>query len=30
MPSLDAFESVLVPPEVVAELDEGKHVLGNW
>jgi predicted nucleic acid-binding protein len=24
------FEPVLVPPEVVAELDEGKHVLGDW
>jgi predicted nucleic acid-binding protein len=26
----DLFEAVLVPPEVVAELDEGKHVLGDW
>jgi predicted nucleic acid-binding protein len=24
------FESVLVPPEVIAELDEGKRVLGDW
>jgi uncharacterized protein len=24
------FESVLIPREVVAELDEGKHILGDW
>jgi predicted nucleic acid-binding protein len=24
------FESVLIPCEVGAELDEGKHILGDW
>jgi uncharacterized protein len=24
------FESVLIPHEVATELDEGKHILGDW
>lgn len=26
----DLFESALIPAEVAAELDEGKHILGEW
>jgi predicted nucleic acid-binding protein len=26
----DLFESALIPAEVAVELDQGKHILGDW